>query len=215
MDHHKPETREFFAVLGKFLYKEAKAWRDARQGTSDWRKDPVKLANQLGLNPFANADEVETLFGRDPSERILLIQPARNQDNILPFLNVSFGKNKDGNSKTRLVLGMLVKKTSDGEYGFSGYRFESPEDSKNHYFHHIQPVTGIDKNDAISARCAVEWMPTRFPTFPIPAKDSIDLVLLSLMAFRGADFVKRLSAEPTLTKVQPARRIKELIGRIS
>ena len=214
MDHHKPEIRAFFTALSKHLYKEAKTWRE-RQGDSDWRKDTARLATQYGLRPFANAEEVERMFSGDPSGRILFIQPTRQQDNILPFLNVTFTTNKDGNSKTRLVLGMLVKKGSASDHGFFGYRFESPEDSKNHNFHHIQPVTGIEKNDAMSNRCSVEWMPTRFPTFPTPAKDSIDLMLLSLLSFRGTSFIRSLSTVPALTTLKPAARIEELIGRIN
>lgn len=75
--------------------------------------------------------------------------------------------------------------------GFVGYRFESPEPKgSNHRYFHVQPCRSLGKKDDPIAQ-ALPYS-DRTPTFPVAARNSVELMLCLYMALYGLDEFKML-----------------------
>lgn len=77
-----------------------------------------------------------------------------------------------------------------------GFRFELPENpggSGRHDFHHAQMITHFEKRDASLALPTVPWISTSQPSFPLPAKKPVHLLLCALMALYGQTYLTSLA----------------------
>lgn len=66
---------------------------------------------------------------------------------------------------------------------FAGFRFEPPERDDNHNYYHSQPCKswhfgGIHVHGALA-------LPERTPTWPLPARSSLDLLLCAIVSMQG------------------------------
>lgn len=69
------------------------------------------------------------------------------------------------------------------------WRIEGPEGATtDHNFCHMQPIRSIDEFDDT---CFPEWMPTRFPTFPMAANSSLEITIAACIATSGKSAVVR------------------------
>ena len=81
--------------------------------------------------------------------------------------------------------------TADTKHtAFVGFRYETPEDGDNHNFYHAQPCRSM----AAGQRPIAESLPipSRYPTFPLAAKTSVDLLLCLVTSIYGMIGLKEL-----------------------
>jgi hypothetical protein len=176
------------------LFKEALGWRSTLR-PGDWRQTFHK-----GTLPFTlleKPDDLEALMTSldrlaAPSPPCMILRPDRGADNMLPLVQFRYD-NSEGHEKTALRVGFLLRLDRPGiNYGFFGFRYESPERGQSHNFYHVQPIRGFEKNDAVQLY-AVGWMPTRFPTIAVPAVDLLDLFLVMLLSVQGKTAIQSLA----------------------
>ena len=73
---------------------------------------------------------------------------------------------------------------------FVGFRYESPEMGDNHNYYHVQPSNSMgDKDNPIDQAIAI---PRRYPTVPLPASSSVDLLLCLILSIYGMRGLQKL-----------------------
>ena len=77
-----------------------------------------------------------------------------------------------------------------GNGQFIAFRFEPPEQGDNHNYYHSQPCRtmgweGEPTYDAVP-------VPTRNPTWPLPARSALDLLLCLVVSIHGMDGLRKL-----------------------
>ena len=94
---------------------------------------------------------------------------------------------------------------------FVGYRFETPENDKNHNYYHAQPCRSMgSKDDEIESALPIS---NRMPTWPVAASSALELLLCLVTALYGMDGLRRL--EKTLSEDVAARQNRELINAVN
>ena len=91
-------------------------------------------------------------------------------------------------------------------YGI-GFRMETPESMNQttnatdsvgiHDFHHAQLIRtfGQSKLDDKLRVCSPDWLPTTQPSFPLPAKCAVTLLLCLIVTLYGRKYYNRFLAE--------------------
>ena len=94
---------------------------------------------------------------------------------------------------------------------FVGYRYETPEVGDNHNYYHAQPCRSmVTHQDSFSEALPVSQ---RYPTFPIAADSSIELLLCLVTSIHGMSGLRDLESS---VKQDPALRKKScLTGPLS
>ena len=72
---------------------------------------------------------------------------------------------------------------ASGDLRFAGFRFESPGSGGNHDYYHSQPCRTMCHKGA-QIRGALP-LPERHPAWPLPAQSALDLLLCTIVSFRG------------------------------
>lgn len=74
---------------------------------------------------------------------------------------------------------------------FIGFRYETPEVGDNHDYYHAQPCRSMGDTDVV---CSLPISP-RFPTFPLVAQSSLELLLCLMTSVYGMDGLKELQSK--------------------
>ncbi len=98
-----------------------------------------------------------------------------------------------------------------------GFRLEPPEGAGgegpgNHDYWHAQMISEFRKGDHILAKivgASSEWIPTKQPTFPLPARRLGDLLAVLLVSIYGAKPLARLGSHVSLFS-ELAKRLREM-----
>lgn len=69
---------------------------------------------------------------------------------------------------------------------FTGFRFETPEMGSNHAYHHSQPSRSLGDSQAPPVNEALD-LTARNPTWPMAARDTVQLALCVILALYGFD----------------------------
>lgn len=93
--------------------------------------------------------------------------------------------------------------------GFLGYRFETPELGNNHNYYHCQPCMNFGEKADPPVSHAIERS-TYDPTWPIAAKNSVELLLCLVLALYGFDEFRKIESE--MLTVRAASRNTQLTG---
>ena len=76
------------------------------------------------------------------------------------------------------------------ERGFVGFRFEMPQEGRNHNYFHSQPCQAIgSREDPIPEALAV---PERNPTLPLAASSALELLLCLVVSIHGMNGLSRM-----------------------
>ena len=149
--------------------------------------------------------------------QVLYLPPLEKDPNCVPILSL-YCKLQEPQSimKLRVMLVSLDEnRGTDGIYGI-GFRMETPErinqgisSSANnqsadaidnggaHDFHHAQLIRKFGKrklDDKLQIDCPV-WLPQSQPSFPLPAKCPVTLLLCLILTLYGRKYYNRLLTE--------------------
>jgi hypothetical protein len=98
------------------------------------------------------------------------------------------------------------RRADDHHIAFVGYRFETPEDDKNHNYYHAQPCRSMGRKDD-EIECALP-VSNRAPTWPVAARSALELLLCLVTALYGMDGLRRLKV--SLDEDVSARQNRQL-----
>ena len=130
----------------------------------------------------------------------LCLKPVIHGNTLLPVLtmNYNFGCSIP---KISLRVGLYLK--HDEEVKAVGYRFESPEGIGRHHYYHVQMIKGFTTDTFFPPELSTVWLPDAEPTFPLDARDSVDLILCLLLSLYGMTEFKQF----ILNLTQSSRKI--------
>ena len=74
--------------------------------------------------------------------------------------------------------------------GFVGFRYETPEEGDNHNYYHAQPSRSLGTRDNSYSHALP--ISHRYPTFPLAATSSLDLLLCLVTSIHGMRGLRRL-----------------------
>ena len=92
--------------------------------------------------------------------------------------------------------------------GFVGYRYESPERGDNHNYFHVQPCKSLGGRDEEVAQALS--FPRRNPTWPMPAKSTLELLLCVVVSLYGMNGLRELREQ---VSDDPMMRSNEMLRR--
>ena len=73
----------------------------------------------------------------------------------------------------------------DGKFtAFWGFRYETPEEGHNHDYYHAQPCQSMGNREVVAHAVPVS---TRYPTFPLAATSSLELLLCFFVSIYAMD----------------------------
>ena len=78
-----------------------------------------------------------------------------------------------------------------GNPAFLGYRYETPEVGDNHNYYHAQPCRSMITHQSLAEALPV---PERYPTFPIAADSSVELLLCLVTSIHGMSGLRELES---------------------
>jgi hypothetical protein len=178
-----------------FLFKDGRSWVNKLK-RDDWRK--VIASKPMFQDPYLliaqdEGDARHCVSTSNEKGKGFVIAPGKHDPDTLvllvPFLSM------DGTApKLSLQVGIL--RQEDGQRRFFGYRFESPEGFEEHNFYHAQPIQGFWQGKKCSH--AITWYPYRYPTFPLKARNTFDLVASVILACRDSRHMKELASSQSL-----------------
>ena len=92
---------------------------------------------------------------------------------------------------------VMLSQKAEGLHSI-GYRFEHPEakGGDNHRYFHAQPIRRSASDSELPP--ALGWLPDHSPTFFVPAKGWVDLVLYAIHACCGVAAIRELWTSPKL-----------------
>ncbi len=195
----------------------------------NWRRETEETNSQITLftaffPPFARREELtavlpspEKLTGNFGYQYLYLRPPERSRRGTIALLYAKW-EDKDEHNQRPWRLGLHVGifiPFSDGNsspsggalqqiqttHGFVGYRFEMPESlgGSDHDYYHAQPIKEFGMEDTL-VDWSPEWMPVRFPAFPLLASNPATLagtLAISLYGARKIENLLDLSLSPT------------------
>lgn len=119
----------------------------------------------------------------------------------VPALGVEARGNKD--DTVQLGFHVIFFGKQQNVFSSFGHRFDSPEGKKTtHNYYHVQPLRTWRNGMHIPG--AFQRHPDTFPTFPLPAHDSLDLALHAVHVACGAKVIDELCTT-TINRVLRAR----------
>ena len=183
---------------------------------SAWiRKNPIPSRSDKALKTFdaihekwlpIKFDEIESLF--DPAElilnfpergKVLYLPPLEKNANFVPALSLSCTLNENQSIAKLRVMLVCLDEDHEKPYGI-GFRMETPESMNQngneddnqgiHDFHHVQLIrtfgqVGLDNSLPIDCPC---WLPVSQPSFPLPAKCPVMLLLCLILTLYGKQY---------------------------
>ena len=160
----------------------------SRRGWRDWQdKAGIQLRNvakECLANTIVERDqEVEKAIDGGPDEHRFIPMPKHGYSGF----EWSFFLPKRVNRQLKsLTLFVLVNRARRDCVAF---RFESSPRGR-HVYSHVQLTSNLKKSglpDCLSDRisCLPEWLPTKYPAFPVPAENWTDMFLVMATAVHG------------------------------
>jgi len=188
--------------------------------------------------PICTAQHVEGLLPPKQSKSwcvdfaahraFIYLPPTSDRGPVLPVIAIECDFRKDP-VRVGLRLGWFA--IEDNDPIAVGLRFECPEDAEGtHSYYHAQPITSFDRDGGHGLPVNGLWLPTKMPTIPVDARNSVQLLICALLSvygltlfesMRGQAFVARLggllakAAFPHWRYTTPARvAAATAIGRV-
>ena len=134
------------------------------------------------------------------SDRVLYLPPLKKDPNFVPVLSLRC-KLTETQSKARFRV-MLISSDKDDNFRGIGFRLETPEGQNQdeetpsnegtHDFHHAQLIHTLNqtKLDSLQIDCP-SWLPQQQPSFPMPAKGPVTLLLCLIVTLYGREGYKQ------------------------
>ena len=160
---------------------------------------------------------VEVDFSQSQRGQVLYLPPLEKPPHCIPILSLYCQlNNRQSIAKLRVMLVCL-----DGNqdpYGI-GFRMETPESMNQnanatdsdgiHDFHHAQLIRtfGQSKLDDKLRVCSPDWLPTTQPSFPLPAKCPVTLLLCLIVTLYGKKYYNQFLAEHDIFDIKQHRDI--------
>lgn len=182
-----------FEIQRSAWFAEEGKWRASPQALETYKLisvmwEPIDLKN---VKHEFNKSEL----GLDFSNRVLYLPPMKEDANFVPVLSLSCKLNETQSiAKFRVMLVSLDKKGNP--YGI-GFRMETPESMNQgvdmpagggiHDFHHAQLIQRF-KQEQLDSKLQIDcpgWIPESQPSFPLPAKCPVTLLLCLIVTLYG------------------------------
>ena len=196
-----------FEIQESSWFREENKWKPSCQALQTYRLIsatwvPIEFKN---INHEFNASELDLDF----SNRFLYLPPMKKDANFVPVLSLCCKLNETQSiAKFRVMLVSLNSCSGANQevYGI-GFRMETPhsqdpntDTSTNeegetpthkgtHDFHHAQLIRTFHRNtsyDGLPIDCPI-WLPQSQPSFPLPAKCPVMLLLCLMLALYGKE----------------------------
>ncbi len=188
----------FFDIQEAAWFKAEPKWNQSEQALETYKVvsgkwEPITLR------------EIEYLFNRpelnlDFSKwgKVLYLKPLEKNAEFVPVLSLSCILNET-QSLARLRVMLVCLDGKQTPYGI-GFRLETPEsmnqngnetdDKGIHDFHHAQLIQKFEqpKLDNKLQVCSPDWLPTTQPSFPVPAKCPVMLLLCLILTLYGKEY---------------------------
>ncbi|MEW6128860.1 MAG: hypothetical protein AB1757_17615 [Acidobacteriota bacterium] len=145
------------------------------------------LAEMVTLLPSANRPRITGEFG---AKHLWL----RSDSGAQPVVHLKFDFSRNL-PDVKIRLG-LFKKQGDKKGKAFGFRYESPEGSNSqgsgtHHYYHVQLIRGFKRDSDFVYKCP-KWLPLTDPALPLPATDSVSLLLCFIASLYGIAEVQSL-----------------------
>lgn len=174
--------------------------------TNDWRRElVVKLrSQQFELMSATQIQGLKQGFSKkiaenaeSPAQHFFVVQPfgPANSEKWAPTIGVEHRKNFENIVQVCFYVAFFGKQSTDiKSYRLTsfGHRFDAPEGrNSTHNYYHVQPLKGFKGGATLPGSFQIH--PETFPTFPIDANDTLDLLLHTLHVACGAKYIEQLA----------------------
>ncbi len=204
------EKNAIFSVL-EFMLIRGERWRlHGRQVAKT-----VLAAVQSQFTPLKRTDLSylsHRNIGMFPPECMLYVVPPRREHSAVTAVWCQWDFNADV-PKCGFYFGIWSEQDAlpnpvDGKFtAFLGFRYETPEEGHNHDYYHAQPCQSMGNREVVAHAVPVS---TRYPTFPLAATSSLELLLCFFVSIYGMD---GLTALRRGVSANPLRRRNQLLHR--
>jgi len=210
----KDTLLHFFESSYENYHKEGALWGDERLGNILETFMPITDARLLEKCLPPN----DRRSGRLRDRNMFLYLQLVEKENALPILDFGWDLDKP-HCDFRFRFFLLHFEKGENTPRAVGFRLEPPEGSATtprqpgtHDYWHAQMISELDEGDKLLEKIIgrlPEWVPTKQPAFPLPAKKPGDLLAILLLSLYGArqlaDLSRELDVFPEL-----ADRLKEM-----
>lgn len=195
-------------LLGLFEH----TYRDFHENGRLWADHNIRNICQT-IYPFSDSHQLKgvlpsetRLIGGFRDLRMLLFLDFVEKERSLPILDMSWNlisMQDHPDSIIRFRFFLLRWNGGESRPRAVGFRLEPPEGSGNmgfgnHDYWHVQMISELEKGDDFLRRVVgmvPEWIPTKQPAFPLPAKRLGDLLAALLVSVYGAKQIGRIAVE--------------------
>lgn len=190
-------------------------------GTNDWRRNLVSelRGSDFGLMGAQQISALKRQLLSNIADRrefhglpMFVVQPhgPADAERWAPAFGIEARKNKDKN--IQLGFHVIFFGKPQGKIQSFGHRFDSPEGAgTTHNFFHAQPLKRWKQGGVVPG--AFQVQPDTFPTFPLAARDSLDLALHALHVAGGHKLIRELCNTKIDTTLR--QRANEIFKQIS
>lgn len=182
----------------------------------------------LFMDADTGAEPVEVDFSESERGKVIYLPPFEKDPDCVPILSPYFNlKEPQSIAKLRVLLVRLDEnRKPHGIYGI-GFRMETPEkinqgvnssvnservDTANnegaHDFHHAQLIRKFGQrklDDRLQMDCPI-WLPQSQPSFPLPAKCPVTLLLCLIVTLYGRRYYDRFLIEHEIFDIETYRQ---------
>ncbi len=176
-----------------------------------WRPIAREDIEQLFMSPRAVSGSLEVNFSQSERGQVIYLPPLEKNPSCVPILSLYCKlNNQQSIAKFRV---MLVRLDNAGKpYGI-GFRMETPESMNQnehttankgiHDFHHAQLIRkfGQPKLDKLPIDCP-SWIPESQPSFPLPAKCPVMLLLCLIVTLYGRNYYNQFLTEHQIFDIE-------------
>ncbi|MFZ6711612.1 hypothetical protein [Undibacterium sp. TC9W] len=174
--------------------------------TGDWRKELVgKLRNEqfalMSTTQIKGLPQgfIKKIAGNEESapQHFFVVQPfgPANSEKWAPTIGIEHRKNFDNVVQVCFYVAFFGNQPTNMQtYKLTsfGHRFDAPEGKKSvHNYYHVQPLKKFKAGYNLPG--AFQIHPDTFPTIPIEANDTLDLLLHTLHVACGAKYIEQLA----------------------
>ncbi|MBL8207562.1 MAG: hypothetical protein JNM09_25240 [Blastocatellia bacterium] len=173
-------------------------WQD--KAIVDWQSESVDMQLLTAYTPFYDLAELTGVLPNPNKPRIKGEFGAkhlwlRSDSKMQPMVHLKFDFSRNL-PEIRIRLGLFLKQ-SNGEQNSFGLRYESPEgtDAEGkgiHHYYHVQLIRGFKKDKDFTIYQCPTWLPVTQPALPLPANDSVSLLLCFISSLYGMTELQRL-----------------------
>jgi hypothetical protein len=194
---------------------------------NDWRRELIdKLrSEQFSLMSTSQIQGLKEGFAKkiaenreSPAQQFFVVQPfgPADSERWAPTIGVEHRKNLENVVQVCFYVAFFGKQPTDPRLAYKltsfGHRFDAPEGKKStHNYYHVQPLKSFKGGSNLPGSFQVH--PDTFPTFPLDAKDTLDLLLHALHVACGAKYIEQLAT--TRINVTVATRAAELHKKLN